>query len=636
MNDFIFSSLAPVEVIVAGIAACLVPTRCRPVLLAAVLLVAVLIATYGFFAESGGQPIFADDHPSFLYRLSQLVEFFPNIPFYNPLWNGGVEAREFFPSGVLNLFLLSAPLLYLLPVEAVYNGLVIGLLCVFAPVMMVGAARYLGLRPVGLLVAALLTLSCSLMWYRWALTYGTMGFCVSAALAPLVTLLAARSLEPDVKRHRSERILLGVGVTCMVLWPLAAVVLVPLGVVFLIRLRRLFAVPSFRNMVLCLIVVNVPWVVIFLDASNVFSFVSSAADTHGQAAKKLVGASHASFAKGLIVNSAALNPVLLLLALPGLRAVSAAPSGALYALTCVWTLILGLFGPYIVPQLELERFLVILALLLPLPVASYLESYLCCTPSGITRDSMTATIRRGRAFAARSAVITALLLVPALLWRIVHHKTVVRYHFADPIVQQLSSTIRNLEGDARVLFSGFVLHELSGGHLAPLPYLTQRALMASRYQHDRWQYTDSIPLEYRQRKDEGVREYLSLMNVSHVVAHEKFWQAWFSERPAEYRLLEKHGRFWVFIRLGYTPSYFHRGDGKLISQDGGSIVVAPATASVVLKFNYYRYLTSSDCVVAPFVISPEVTLIEIRECSSKNPVVLTARGPLDRLRSEYF
>jgi hypothetical protein len=219
------------------------------------------------------------------------------------------------------------------------------------------------------------------------------------------------------------------------------------------------------------------------------------------------------------------------------------------------------------------------------------------------------------------------------MWRLIHFKTAVKYFFADKIVQELSATLRNLEGDGRILFSGFVLHDLSGGHIAPLAHLTKRPLIASRYQHDRWSRVDAIPTEYRERSDEGVREYLSLMNASYVVAHEKFWRKWFSERPQEYTLVEKKGPFWIFKRSSYTSTYFFKGSGRVLSQDGSSVTLEPHEDSVVAKFNYFKHLKSSDCTITPYPISDEVTFIQIAACKGRNPVTLSAVNPLERLRS---
>jgi len=79
--------------------------------------ITLLIATQAliagvFISYADGRLLFSDDHPSFLYRLQLLMDEFPSIPFYNTEWNAGYSAREFFPSGVLNVFFLSAPILY--------------------------------------------------------------------------------------------------------------------------------------------------------------------------------------------------------------------------------------------------------------------------------------------------------------------------------------------------------------------------------------------------------------------------------------------------------------------------------------------------------------------------------------------
>ncbi len=637
MREIFFDDIGTYTIIIALVVALVFPARRRGFLLFATLAAAIFVATKGFLNEAGGQPLFADDHPSFIFRLAQLKEQFPFIPFYNPLWNAGVEAREFFPSGVLNLFLLASPLVYLFPVESIYNLIVIGLLFFMVPGLGLVLARYSGMGAVGSATAALLMMGASLMWYKWALTFGTMGFCVSAALAPLVVLLAARALNPDISRHWSERVVLTAALTLNVLWTPAALLLAPLSMVGLVRLPKLLKVRSFRWMVLAIVLINAPWLAIFIDASNVFSFVSSTGNTHGESAKKVVAITLTSFKKGLISQATAMNPLLWLGLLPGFRILCTTTGGWLYVGSCLWALLLGVCGPLVVPQLELDRFFVIFALMLPLPVASWVDSL---HTRIVTRRANRSTTLRSwlQPYTSLSsltaiAIVASLLLLPTFMWRLIHFKTAVKYFFADRIVQDFSATLRNLDGDGRILFSGFILHDFSGGHIAPLAYLTKRPLIASRYQHDRWHRTDAIPDGYRERSDEGVREYLSLMNASYVVAHEKFWREWFSARPSEYTLLEKKGHFWIFKRVDYTPSYFLKGTGEVLSQNGSSVVLRPHQDSVVIKFNYYRHLKSSDCTVAPYPVSSQVTFIELRGCKGAGPVQLSAVNPLERLRS---
>src|SRR5690606_34615165 len=64
---------------------------------------------YFFLQEAGAELLFSDDHSTFVYRLTILRDTFPYIPFYNPQWNAGLDARDSFATGVLNLFFLSMP-----------------------------------------------------------------------------------------------------------------------------------------------------------------------------------------------------------------------------------------------------------------------------------------------------------------------------------------------------------------------------------------------------------------------------------------------------------------------------------------------------------------------------------------------
>ena len=78
----------------------------------AILIGSQLLIAALFLKFAGGRLLFCDDHPSFLYRLQLLREHFPNIPLYDANWNAGHNAREFFATGVLNVFLLCAPFIY--------------------------------------------------------------------------------------------------------------------------------------------------------------------------------------------------------------------------------------------------------------------------------------------------------------------------------------------------------------------------------------------------------------------------------------------------------------------------------------------------------------------------------------------
>lgn len=151
-------------------------------------LTALWIISYGylFISRSQGRLIFADDHATFFYRLQLLKDNFPRIPFYYPLWNAGLDARDFFATGSLNFFLIFSPLIYSVPLELSYNYLVFTLLFILLPLSLFYSCRLLDLdKRIGY-ISALLSLCINLNWFKWTLKYGTMGFATSCVLAPIL------------------------------------------------------------------------------------------------------------------------------------------------------------------------------------------------------------------------------------------------------------------------------------------------------------------------------------------------------------------------------------------------------------------------------------------------------------------
>jgi hypothetical protein len=638
MSYFFFQALTGFELLCVVLIACAWPARFRKYLPFVVLCATVVTAIYGFRSHCAGRILFSDDHPAFLYRLSQLVENFPAIPFYNPLWNGGVEAREFFPSGILGIFLLTSPILYLFPVEAVYNYIVLGILFIIVPSVGFLTARLAQLGQFVASVTAVLMMCGSLLWYRWALTYGTMGFLLSASLSPLLTLLIIKTLDTRRNTSYTEYALLIVVFSLTAFWTPSLLLLTPLLITGATRLLPLLRKRGFLVAAGITTAINLPWLLLFIEASNVFAFVTSEQTSHGNSAKKIAVAKFSANLWSYFITTA---PLLIAGALPGLKFIFSYSWGALYALMCVWSLLMGICGPYVIPQLELDRFLVVANLLLALPVAAWVAQLLGEMPCGQATSQEGLAIGRMRRLWSTTSralglpIIIFLLLLPSWVWRIVTNQTVITFALADGSVRSLTDTLKQLDGDGRILFSGFVLHELSGGHVAPLAYLTKRPLVASRYQHDRWAYTNIIPDAYLNSGEKGIEEYFTLLNVSHVLAHEQFWRTWFSGRPDRYKPLGAQGRFSIFKRVSSSSSYFISGAGEVISQDSNSVHLRLDETPAVIKFNFNPHLTSSNCSLAPYKVSQDLTFIELKNCQAPQEVTLRAISPVKRLRKLF-
>jgi hypothetical protein len=605
-------------------------------------LAAAALLLWSFWLASKGALLFSDDHAMFMFRLKLLKENFPSIPFWSPLWNAGIDARDFFATGSLNAFILASPLIYLFPVESVYNLIIALVLWVVLPGSVFLAARILGASRLAAAVSVTLSLCSGLFWYRWALKYGTVGFIVSSSLFPLCVALALRYLY-DAKPTRTICGSLVVVTTLMLLWSPSGLAIVPLAIC---ALPRLVAIGTSRRRLITLITIaaiNLPWMAMMWKVSNVGRFLD--------AEKKQVVAQHdvASLQTNGIPstnqsssgpvfrhrsgsldskkslnqwhnNASALNPLLVVFALPALWYLRGTTRVAVSMLT-VWLLLLGTVGVALKPQLELDRMIVIASVLLTLPLGGFLVEFL-------------SKAQRGGWWRVSASIACSFLLIgPFSAASVVLGRSDDKFKFAGPEVAKLSETIKAHAGTGRAFFSGCVLHELSGGHLSPLPFWAQTPMIASSYAHNIWRYEQPIPPTYLQRGEAGIREYLDLMNASLVLAHEPAWIEYFKARPNDYIKIDEQGEFWVFKRVNFSPSYTVTGELSDFSYTTNSISFVPRSDSLTLKFKYLPLITTTGCSIAPFTAASDLILISLSGCPVGQRVELRSISPLQRLRA---
>lgn len=609
-------------------------------LLSLALPLTICLLVFSFLIESGGRLLFSDDNPTFMYRLSLLRENFPGIPFYNPVWNAGIEARDFFATGSLNVFFLFAPLIYLFGVFETYNYIVIGLLFLLLPSSVWAGSRLLGLPRISAALGALLALTPSLLWYRWALKYGTMGFVTSAALVPLNMALALRLLDPEREPRRIEYITAGITFTLMFFWSPAALVFIPALGLALRRVSLLKTRPGLRKLALFLLLVNGFWMFIFWNVSNVSSFLSSKTPSYEASADETSPAyvppsttqqhintkeKSGSFEEKesiriLRETSVSTNPLLFMLAIPALFFLPR-EHRLFFTMTAGWLLLLGAVVAQLKPQLELDRMLVILSLALCVPVGHIVQRLL----------AQASEVQRWQNMIPALVVGGFLLTAPFSTASLLLNRSIEHFFFAQPQIDTLVKTIREESDGGRGLFSGFVLHDLYHGHVAPLPLLTGVPLIASSPFHDQWRYKDIFPRHIQAEGDAGIERFLNLMNATIVLAHEERWQQYYLERPDRYQLVLEDRRFHVFRRVGYESNYFLEGTGSVLSQDTRSLKVSLSSTTAVLKFQYFEFLKSSDCELSPEEALPGVRFIRLSNCNANAPITIEARGPIERL-----
>jgi hypothetical protein len=317
-------------------------------------------------------------------------------------------------------------------------------------------------------------------------------------------------------------------------------------------------------------------------------------------------------------NATALNPLIVILAVPALIAFSSIARPYIIAVS-VWLLLLGTVGVSLKPQLELDRMIVIASIIVTIPLGQYLAQMFLAASRGILWRI------------AASCAGAFMLIGPFAATAVVLNRSDDTYSFADREVASLVRTLSKHAAGGRVVFSGCVLHQLSGGHLAPLPMWSQTPMVASSYAHNIWKYEQPIPEPLLSRGDSGIREFFDLMNASLVTAHEPTWIDYFKTRPSEYEQIWRGTDFFVFKRLGHVASYTVRGELVDLTFTSNSISFTPVTDSLVLKFRYYPFIEASSCQLRPEPSAAGFDLISLSGCSPGTRITIKSVSPAGRL-----
>jgi hypothetical protein len=627
----------------------------------------IALLAINFFNETQGRVLFSDDHSTFFFRLTLLKENFPSIPFYYPFWNGGIDARDFFATGSLNLFFLSSPFLYLFPVEKIYNILIAFILFALVPGATYLAARLEKVPSQAASIAVLLSLSCGYLWYKWGLAYGTIGFIISTSLIPLNLVLVSKILSRDQELNNIEALLFIISCTFMLFWSLSGVVFFPLILLGLFSIVRLLKKRYILLIILALFIINLPWILLFWSASNVSNFLVSEKSTSHTAKAHLevtlknkdintpaaANKTNVPLRKGQfkhhsggielnkalhLLREAAIstNPLLIFLGIPGLFLLKRRSKIPFFA-TSIWLLILGSLLVNLKPQLELDRMLVIL-------------SFCLCIPAGLAIHKIFSKVSLAKpgiiTYTGPLLVGAYLLTGPLLSAAIIRNRGLAPYRTLNDSTAKIIKIIKNYKGDGRMLFSGCIVHELNGGHLGPLAYYTKKPLIASSYVHNLWNYRRVVPREFLKHEKEGkegIKEYFDLYNVTAVFAYEPYLKSYFSSLPLEYKLIWESDFRWpigplrLYKRINYDETYFLKGSGKIISQESNRIVLSVDSPEAVIKFNYFPFLKSSQCKIEAESIAEaekqmdRVVFIKLTDCPLNEEIEIKSVSPFKRL-----
>mgnify|MGYP001486972676 CR=1 FL=1 len=576
--------------------------------------------------------IFSDDHPTFLFRLITLKESFPNVPSFNPLWNAGIEFRDFFASGALAVFILFYPFIYIFDLPKTYNYILL-LILFFLPLLASYiTARMLNLNSKAHFLMAILMLTHGTVFYRWSLTFGTLGFLLAMQmLLPVIAIVY--KLGSQQKINKLEIILYVFCVSIMLLWPISVLFTAPLIIYVLLNLKNFIFKKEAWIVLVSLIFINLPWMIIFKEASKVESFVSaehSKAEKAEQqtpineaipSIKKIRDYSQIKNSlKPLRDNLHSLNFCILFLGLVGIALINNRKLKLLFSLCFLWLLFLGCLGNSIWPQLELDRFILV-------------GTYILCLPAAISVLFLFDNFRELglKSIYIRSTIVLMLTISALSTYRVLGNQTKIPFYYKEEIVENLSSAINKYTKEGRGMFAGFTLHELSNGHIAPLVYFADTPLVARSYKHDHWGYFDVIPPRFRRRKGQRIEEFLDIYNITAIITHDKNWREYFKRHEKLYTEVWQEGRFKIFVRLNAVNNYFLEGSGEILQQRADRIKFKLNTDQAILKFNFLPYLEADKCEIYPHHVEGAIELIGLKNCPTDKEIVLRSNGALYRL-----
>jgi hypothetical protein len=624
------------ELILASIAAwCLIPRLSLQKFRVATFLLFMLVIMSALKEFSRGILI-SDDHATFIMRINLLKSNFPLIPFFSPLWNAGFDVRDFFATGALSFFFLFSPLFYLFEVEKVYNTAVLILLLGVVPASSATATKLLSRSRYAPYVAALLSIAPSLVWYRWALKYGTMGFVTSYALFPPAFFLLAKIFWLKEECRSTYYFWCFVIVTLMLFWSPSGIALLPLLLLSVWRLPCILRDPRKLLLIMALIIVNGIWIAQFLKVSRVATFLETPV-TSSITEPQLPASTGAYHAQGstfrhkrseLTLNSLVhklrelsrpLNPLVVFVGVVGLLTLRSPHKIPLLA-TLAWLIALAIAGPSVMPQLELDRMILLGSGLLIL-ITAHVLSHMLLFYKKRQSKSLLCII---------SIALSYVLTGPFITSSIFSNRTIEQYSVLSGETVGLIDAIKKSSPEGRTFFSGFLLHEFDGGHLAPLAVWTQRPLLAYSYAHNMWRRENMIDKEFLAKGSHGIEEFLDLFTVQTVIAHEKPWIDHLKNHPDLYEYISGHGIFKLYARKNFKHSYFIEGSGTILEQTDHSVRFITDTPNSLIKFRYFPFLQAETCRLEPYFISPQHSFIRLSDCPIGKEITLQSISPLQR------
>jgi hypothetical protein len=297
------------------------------------------------------------------------------------------------------------------------------------------------------------------------------------------------------------------------------------------------------------------------------------------------------------------HPVILFLGFAGLATLSARSIRRWFWPMLLMFVVIAGWGPQWKPKLELGRMAIPMMFLAVGPAA------VACSRLLRGRD--------WRLAPARAALIVLLGLGGWNVSRIYANQSRAPYVVMKDEIRDFAARLREeVPEGGRVMFAGAMVHYFGRGHVAYLPVLTGREMMAVDYYHFPMTYVKyEYPPDGFNGSPEAVLEFIRLYNITHVVTFHDRWKAVF--RGVDEQADELEGfeavRASVF-RMRRESSLFIRGAGRAKADFSRiDVGVDHPDAEAVLGYNWVDGLSvSAPAELFPYEAGNGVRLIGIR------------------------
>ena len=575
-------------------------------------------AAFSLLTATNGEPIYRDDHPSFIYRLWMFGETFPRLLNYHPYWNAGVADFVGVSSGANGFGLVTWPLWWMGNPESVYTYALCLVFILLVPFLAVWAIRGMGGSRAAASIAGILALGTSQYFFLWLLTFGTVGALLATAfLLPLSGLL----LRVVWYRGRSWRLGAGlvVALSMLCMWPPGVLMAVPMLLSMVISPR--WTRTKFVFLAVCGCVVFAlharPLWHVLTEESSPLAFVLEQKDdvpvpvepkaevdaeaVHDHTHDHAHPSDFAVGWNGLRNHLREANPVLTFFGIAGLCFLPWRSVRRWYLPALGGLAFLAGWGMVLYPNMQLDR------MGIPLLMLSILPASLMVGRVMQDERKHTAIIR---------GFLFSMLILGA--WNVgftYQNRAHARYMLADDDLMDLVDFMNRDEARAgRVLFAGRTVHSFGGGHVALLPLLTDREMVACDYYHfppEQVEY-QMPPNAWKTTEDDTYR-YLELMDVTLMVTRHPDWIDYFNGQPDRYRQVREFGDKRVF-RVKRRQSRFEEGEGTVVaSLNQLEVELSGELEDVILRYRWADGLKADQgVVIEPVNMGPGVDLIRAR------------------------